>query len=109
MKRELIDELLRHAPTMNNEVTKAVLSDQPVTGCPHFLECQVIFGGGLMVAGVLTDAYGHLPDDTLRLLTPAKRGDNSVILADHYFTADDIVTIVIARDLPRMTTIIRSA
>jgi len=114
-KQDLIEMLFESAPHLDNDITKTVLAAAP-HGCEHgcepsFLECQLVFKGGYTVSGVLTDApVAETGCHTLRMLTPAKRAeDNKLIMADHYFVAEDVLTIVVARDLPRAPTILRAA
>jgi hypothetical protein len=76
-------------------------SDLVHPGCnagrmPKSVECQLVLKSGYAAAGVLTTT----PEDTLRLLSPAKKPDGSTIIADHYFDYDDVLTIVIGRDMP---------
>ena len=44
-----------------------------------------------------------VPDEpgVLRLVAVAKRNDGAVVMADHYFREEDVVTIVVGRELPR--------
>ena len=64
---------------------------------PAMLECQLVLTGGLQLAGILTTTA----ESGLRLMTPAKRGDNVQVMVDYYFDYSDVVTIAIARELPQ--------
>lgn len=106
--RRLIDNLLCASRTYDNNdqpvygdspLIKAVLDGMPTNARPAFLECQLVLKGGYAVAGVLTTTA----EDTLRLLAPAKKQGGGAIMADHYFDYDDVLTIVIGRDLPGVT------
>lgn len=61
------------------------------------LDCQVMLRSGYTAVGILTDTQ----EGSLRLISVAKRSDDSPIIADHYFSCDDVMTIVLGRDVPK--------
>lgn len=96
--KNLIDRLLRES---RDAMTAAAV---PHPLMPHgalngFLECQLVLKGGYAVAGVLTTTA----EGTLRMLAPAQKSNGDTLMADHYFDYDDVLTIVIGRDLPVAT------
>lgn len=98
----LLEEARKHELHGDNPLVRAALDGMPrhhVEARPAFLECQLVLRSGYAVAGVLTTTA----EDTLRLLAPAKKPDGGAIMADHYFDYDDVLTIVIGRDLPSVT------
>lgn len=96
--KTLITRLFNEATILTgNPMVDAVRGTLPGNADPRFLECQLVLKNGYAVAGIMTTT----PEDTLRLVSPAKKPDNSMIMADHYFDYDDVMTIVIGRDLPR--------
>lgn len=101
--RKLITRLFDEAPQLDehNPLIQAVRSKLPENARPVFLECQVVLKFGYSVGGVLT----RTSEDTLRLVSPAKRPDNSVVMADHYFAYEDVLTIIVGRDMPRSSVI----
>jgi hypothetical protein len=56
-----------------------------------------VLKSGYAVAGVLT----MTPEETLRLVAVAQKPDKSMIMADHYFDYDDVLTIVLGREMPK--------
>jgi len=97
--KKMITRLLSEAPTPeNNPLVDAVLAKLPGNARPQFLECQLILKTGYAVAGVLT-AVGD--PEMLRLVSPAQKPDKTVVMADHYFDYDDVLTIVLGRELPK--------
>lgn len=98
--KNLIRNLIDTAPEIDNPIVKQLKADVPDNATRRYLECQVVLKGGYSMAGILTYAnetstsYAHL-----HLAAIAQTPDKKVLLADHYFTYDDVATIVVARPL----------
>lgn len=93
--KKLITRLFAQAAPVDSPVVTQI-GHHPNGMLPGALECQLVLKGGYAAAGVLTST----PEDTLRLLSPANKPDGSTIIADHYFDYDDVLTIVVGRDIP---------
>jgi hypothetical protein len=97
--KTLITRLLDEA-TMGSDgeaVAKMIRDAMPANVMVKCMECQVVLKSGYAVAGVLATT----PEGTLRLLAPAKKSDNSTIIAEHFFDYDDVMTIVVGREMPQ--------
>ena len=60
------------------------------------LDCQLMMRSGYTAVGILTDTQ----EGALRLICLANAND-SPIIADHYFSYDDVMAVVLARDIPK--------
>lgn len=92
---KLLLALLANAPEIDNPVVKALRSEVDASSTRRYLDCQVVLKSGYQMAGVLTT---H--DDVYVLGAIAQTPDKRVLVAYHYFTANDVETVVVGRDLP---------
>lgn len=100
----MISRLFREAPPVDEmgpggHILRTLTSKAEADGAalPSMLECQLVLAGGLQLAGILTTT----PENALRLMTPAKRGDNVLVMVDYYFDYSDVLTIAIQREMPQ--------
>lgn len=93
----LLARLFAEATPLDNPLVKAACEGLPANATPSFLECQLVLRSGYAAAGVLT----RTPEGTLRLMTIAKKADNTILMADHYFAHADVLTVVLGREMPR--------
>lgn len=92
---KLLAALLANAPEIDNPVVKSLRADAPTDETRRYLDCQVVLKSGYQMAGVLT-THG----DMFVLGAIAQTPDKRVLVAYHYFTADDVETVVVGKDLP---------
>jgi|GEM_PF-5811177 len=92
---KLLATLLANAPEIDNPVVKSLRADAPVDENRRYLDCQVVLKSGYQMAGVLT-THGAM----FVLGAIAQTPDKRVLVAYHYFTADDVETVVVGKDLP---------
>jgi len=97
--KKMITRLFEESVVQNDHpLVKAVMDGLPANAQPRFLECQVVLKTGYAVAGVLIQVGDP---EVLRLVSPAQKPDKTMIMADHYFDYDDVLTIVLGRDMPK--------
>ena len=96
---EVIRRLLDNAPEIDNPIVKHLKSLVPENAQRRYLECQVVLKGGYSMAGVLTYA-ADTAGDTLLLVAVAQTPDKKIMLAEHYFSPADVVTIVVGVPMP---------
>ena len=92
---KLLATLLANAPEIDNPVVKSLRADAPTDETRRYLDCQVVLKSGYQMAGVLT-THG----DMFVLGAIAQTPDKRVLVACHYFAADDVETVVVGKDLP---------
>lgn len=92
---KLLATLLANAPEIDNPVVKSLRANAPADDALRYLDCQIVLKSGYQMAGVLT-THG----DMFVLGAIAQTPDKRVLVAYHYFTADDVETVVVGRDLP---------
>ena len=93
---KLLATLLAYAPEIDNPVVKSLRADAPTNATRRYLDCQVVLKSGYQMAGVLTT---H-DEDMFVLGAIAQTPDKRVLVAYHYFTANDVETVVVGKDLP---------
>jgi len=92
---KLLATLLANAPEIDNPVVKSLRADAPADDARRYLDCQVVLKSGYQMAGVLT-THGNM----FVLGAIAQTPDKCVLVAYHYFLADDVETVVVGKDLP---------
>jgi len=93
---EMIQYLIANAPEIDNPVVKSLRADAPVDeDRRRYLDCQIVLKSGYQMAGVLTTHR-----DMFVLGAIAQTPDKRVLVAYHYFTANDVETVVVGKDLP---------
>lgn len=93
--RRLIERLFAEAPKLNDA------SGSPVEGQAPALECSIVLRTLPMQ---LTGSLSRTPEGILRLLSPTEIQDpqtkrQKMVLAEQFFELEDVVTIVLQRDI----------
>ena len=100
MIEQTIRRLIDNAPEIDNPIVTHLKSEVAANAMRRYLECQVVLKSGYSMAGVLTYAADGTAGETLQLVAVAQTPDKRVMLAEHFFTYDDVATIVVGRPLP---------
>lgn len=103
--KKLITRLFAEAPEPKESAAKNLIEALKASGATSgFLECQLTLKGGLGLAGILTIT----PELTLRMISMGKNSSNAQVMVESYFDYDDVLTVMIGREIPRATNANRS-
>lgn len=99
MIENVVRKLIDNAPEIDNPLVAHLKSQVAPNAQRKYLECQVVLKGGYAMAGVLTyapDAAGEI----LQLASVGQTAEKKLVLAEHYFSFDEISTICVGRPMP---------
>ena len=99
--KDVICNLIDNAPEIDNPIVTHLKSQAPENATRRFLECQVVLKGGYATAGVLTYALHGIGEGLmLQLVAIAQTPDKKIMLAEHFFSSDEVATIVVGKPMP---------